>query len=371
LAVLAVLLALALLFSGCERKITGDTEEPIDGSILGCLECHTDGSGPNQGILAQFGYSVHGSGDNTYRNRLYSSRYASCERCHTSEGFIALVTGIPADGDHFTAFDCFTCHEPHSNGDFRVRITAPVALEDGTVYDRANSNTCATCHHSRRDVNEYVVDGVELSSHWGPHHSNQADMLIGANAYEYTGFDYSGSWHETGVTRGCPSCHMSASVHESVGGHSWNMKNEDLGLENITGCNVDGCHSANPVASVDRETVNDFDGDGVVEGVQTEIHNLLDSLGVLLVQAGLIDNEHHPVEDLVIGTADSAGALYNFLFVEEDRSVGVHNTAYAVALLQSSINFLTTGSPSGVATRPGITDSHAMWGNKAQMLPSH
>lgn len=371
LIVLALFLAVVLITVGCERKITGNPAEVDDQVALGCLECHSDGSGPNQGILAQFEYSVHGSGNNTNRNRLYSSRYQSCERCHTSEGFIAFVTGIPADGDHFTAFDCFTCHEPHSNGDFRVRVADAVTLENGAVYDRRNSNTCASCHHSRRDVNEYVIDGVELSSHWGPHHSNQADMLVGENAYEYAGYDYSGSWHEAGVVDGCPSCHMSASVHESVGGHSWNMKNEDRGFENITGCNVDACHGANPVASVDRETVSDFDGDGDVEGVQTEMHDLLDSLATLLMGAGLVDMDHHPIEDRIISTADSAGALYNFLFVEEDRSDGVHNTAYAVALMTSSINYLNTGDPNGAPEKSEGSASTAVSAAPRSALPSH
>ena len=78
-----------------------------------------------------------------------------------------------------------------------------------------------------------------------------------------------------------------------------------------------------------------------------EIHDLLDSLGAILYSAGLVDEDHHPVSGVEISTADSAGALYNYLFVEEDRSIGVHNTAYAVALLKSSINYLNTGDPNG------------------------
>jgi hypothetical protein len=349
-----------LIAAGCDRKVTSDEETPEPDASVGCLECHTDGSGPNRAILEQFEYSVHGSGNNTERNRLASPGYTACERCHTHEGFLAQVTGEPASGEHFTAFTCFTCHEPHSNGDFRVRVTAPVVLENGFEYDKGNSNTCATCHHSRRDVGEYVVDGARLSSHWGPHHSNQSDMLAGTNAYEYDGVNYTGSWHEVGVADGCPACHMSASQHPSVGGHSWNMKNEERGLENITGCNVAGCHQANPVASVDRETVSDFDGDGVTEGVQTEMHDLLNELAALLVGAGMLDDEHHPVNGITVSSADSAGALYNYLFVEEDRSIGVHNTAYAVALLKSSINFLSTGNPSGAPA-----------GRKMPMLSAH
>jgi hypothetical protein len=345
----SLLIVAALIWASCERKITdGDQQQPDEGTTLSCLECHSDGSGPQQGIVNQFVYSVHASGDHTDRNRLTSSGYVSCERCHTSEGFVAYVTGIPADGDHFSSFDCFTCHEPHSNGDFRVRVTDAYTLENGATFNRGNANTCATCHHSRRDVREYVVDGALVNSRWGPHHSNQSDMLIGENAYEYAEYDYSlaNSWHQTGVTNGCVACHMSASQHESIGGHSWNMRNEERGFENTTGCNVDGCHSTNPVASINRETVFDFDGDGVREGVQTEIHDIVDSLAVVLVKAGLLDEDHVPTT-FEASSADSAGALYNFLFIQEDRSFGVHNTRYAVALLESSINFLNTGDPNG------------------------
>jgi hypothetical protein len=34
------------------------------------------------------------------------------------------------------------------------------------------------------------------------------------------------------------------------------------------------------------------------------------------------------------------GALYNYKFVQEDRSKGIHNTTYAVQLLMDSIKAL-------------------------------
>jgi len=149
------------------------------------------------------------------------------------------------------------------------------------------------------------------------------------------------------------------------------MKNEERDFENTSGCNVEGCHIASPVASVDRETISDFDGDGEVEGVQTEMHDMLDSLAVLLVAAGFIDEDHHPINGVTVSTADSAGALYNFLFIEEDRSVGVHNTAYAVSLLRSSINFLNTGDPNGMAQSPDVADFREARITSAEIVPSN
>ena len=72
---------------------------------------------------------------------------------------------------------------------------------------------------------------------------------------------------------------------------------------------------------------------------------------VELEAAGFVDTAGHAISGVVIPSVDSAGALYNYIYVEEDRSFGVHNTNYAVGLLQSSINFLSTGDPNGVASK--------------------
>jgi formate-dependent nitrite reductase cytochrome c552 subunit len=360
----AVVLGILALFAmSCDREITGDVQLASNASAS-CFDCHSDQDFDLVQAQVEFRHSIHNSGDNTNRNRLYESYYQACERCHTSEGFVAYVTGVPAEGNHFSAFTCFTCHTPHSKGSLEVRVTSAVSLENGATFDREWANLCATCHHSRANVGTYVVDDVELSTHWGPHHSGQSDMLIGTNGYEYTGYNYVDSWHSTGVTEACIACHMSPSLHETIGGHSWSMHNEDRGFENIYGCNADGCHDTNPLDSLNR-VVADFNGDGNTQGVQTEIEHMLDSLTVLLQNANLLtmDAEPEPVERTV-ATADSAGALFNWLFVEEDRSEGVHNTMYAVGLLESAINFLNTGDPNGA---PG----GGSYADRGRMLTAH
>ncbi len=344
---LSVFVVGAYLLASCERKIVGDVQLAGNSSET-CFTCHSDSDIKLTAARLQYENSIHGIGENTDHNRLFNPNYVACERCHTHEGFIAQVTGVPATGDRFTAISCFTCHAPHSNGDFRLRVENPITLANSEVFDRGKANVCVQCHQSRRNVNTYVVAGVKLSGNWGPHHSNQGDMLIGENSYEYAGYSYTKSWHATGVTNGCVSCHMSASLHESVGGHSWNMRNEEKGYENRSGCNVSGCHDSAPITALDRPAAADFDWDGTTEGTQSEIHGLLDSLQVLLVAANMVTLTGSPVNNRVVSTADSAGALYNFRFVEEDRSFGVHNTDYAVGLLRSSINFLAKGNPNGL-----------------------
>ena len=89
--------------------------------------------------------------------------------------------------------------------------------------------------------------------------------------------------------------------------------------------------------------IRDYDHDGTVEGYQTEVAGLLDSLGTLLYAADIIDDTNHPVSG-TIADADVAGALYNFLLIEEDRSEGIHNFKYIVGLLESSIEYMAIGT---------------------------
>lgn len=344
------LAASLLIWSGCTRKITGDVELASNASE-DCFSCHSDKNTAVTNAELQYANSIHGSGENTNRNRLYSPNYQVCEGCHTSEGYIARVDGVPASGDAFTAIGCFTCHSPHTNGDFRLRVTPEVKLLNGFALHLGPGNLCASCHQSRRDVTTFVVDSVKPSGTWGPHHGNQSDMLVGQNAYQYAGYTYTRSWHSTGVTEGCVACHMSASFHESIGGHSWNMRNEERNFQNVSGCNVTGCHNTAVITSLDRLATEDLDGDGTIKGVQTEVQGLLDTLKHHLVLANLVDTLGVP-KSRVIRKADSAGALYNYLFVNEDRSKGVHNTDYAVGLLRSSLNFLKTGNPNGTPDQP-------------------
>jgi len=347
---LLITAALLLAIAGCERKVV--VEDGDQTALTSCFTCHDDQDMELTAIELQWQRSVHASGNNSNRNRNYQSSYQACERCHTAEGFIASLEGGDASGEHFSPIHCFACHAPHTNGNLSLRTTAPVTLSNSFVFDRGVGNACAVCHHGRRNVDTYVADSVEVSSHWGPHYSQQGDMLIGSNAYEYDGYTYGNSAHTNAAVDGCPMCHMAAPVGIYVGGHTFFTRFRDdfenLDFQDVNGCNVAACHNGE-IEDFDRLAREDFDHDTEIEGVQTEIEGMLDSLRTLLIAGTLLDpGTSEPPDDRVVATADSAGALFNFLFVEEDRSEGIHNTLYAVDLLQSSINFMATGSPSGM-----------------------
>jgi hypothetical protein len=244
---------------------------------------------------------------------------------------VSLVKdGTIIDVKNPSAIGCACCHAPHTNQNFDLRTDSAYTLKNGAVFDMGNGNICANCHHAREDVNTYVSDPTTFrSSVWGPHASNQADMLLGENGYEYPEYTgYGRGYHNTYHTEamenrdGCVWCHMLAGEGYALGGHSWNMRwDQDL---NVGPCNAISCHGG--LENFDR---ND---------AQTTIQAYLDTLGQALMNAGLLDSDYHTIAN-VTTSADSAGAVWNFLLVKGDRSGGIHNTKYAKALVKSGLEF--------------------------------
>ncbi|MFH1892088.1 MAG: hypothetical protein ABIK83_05320 [Candidatus Zixiibacteriota bacterium] len=353
LAATTLLVLLLAISAGCERKIVMNEDGGGGVTELQCFGCHTDQDLSLVEARAQWETSNHGIMETVDRG---SS--GSCRPCHSSEGFLENVTGEDFDGEAVSKIGCFTCHAPHTNETFALRTEEAVTLRNSATFDRGKGNLCARCHHSRQNVDTYVFDGVELSQHFGPHHSNQSDMLAGENAYEYEGVSYTNSPHTTFVVNACVDCHKADPVARYVGGHTFRMvygeeDDEDINVDNA--CNVSGCHS--DLEDYNRPATADFDWDDETEGVQDEIEGLLDSLKTLLINEGLLvyyeeDDAYEPPEDYIVSDADSAGAVFNYLYVHEDKSEGIHNTSYAVALLQSSINFIANGDPTEAPATP-------------------
>jgi hypothetical protein len=333
---LITLLALSLIFAaitGCDREVTETII--VENSDEDCFVCHGD-----DGLLLQakgeWQSSVHASGTNVdYTNRGGSD----CTECHNHNGFLEfLETGsVSAPYDNVSAIHCFTCHAPHERGDLSLRTTDPVELTSGETFDAGDEgNLCVNCHRARRGP-ESITDNFEVtSSHWGPHHGPQGDLLIGQLGYEFSGYSYVSTGHANAVDKTCATCHMGDPRQHSgygVGGHSFNIVDDDD--NSIVGV-CSECHVAAD-DEIDFLADDDFDYDGTIEGVQTEMEGLADSLFVLLFDKSVVDADGHPIRGTIIAEADLAGALWNYLTYEEDRSKGIHNYRYILGLLQSSI----------------------------------
>jgi hypothetical protein len=283
----------------------------------------------------------------------------SCAACHSTTGFLAAHDPDYADrdtpGTGAEGISCAACHDPHApgSGAHQVRVIESVELGNGAlITDGGDGLICMSCHKSRRDAEEYVHGNA--SPYFGPHHGPQGDMLAGENAIQY-GQEMPSSTHLTTVENSCSECHMQDTGHESpeyaehkVGGHSFMLSFND-------GTN-DVIHLTQACADCHGELEDfdfggaDYNRDGMIEGVQTEIHHLLNELGMLLPPYGSPD----VAVGSALNTLELKRGAYNFLFVEEDGSLGVHNPKYAAAILRSSIDDLTGGID---VDRDGLVDS--------------
>ncbi len=268
--------------------------------------------------------------------------HESCVGCHTGNGFIDSVNQVTPPDTAYSSVSCNSCHEPHgqTKGEksaHLVRNLTAVTLKDGTkITEGGTGLLCMNCHQARQNGPVYAATAA-ASSRFGPHHGPQADMLAGTNGFTY-GQKIPGGSHGKLVENSCVGCHMQETAETAkgfthIGGHTFTMawKSEDgKAYESSEACVK--CHGEK-AESFNFATI-DYDGDGQYEGVQTEVQHLLDQLSALLPP----DNSKK--DALTINSTWSRAQLqaaYNWNFVKEDKSLGVHNTAYAVGLLKASI----------------------------------
>jgi len=267
---------------------------------------------------------------------------ASCVGCHTGTGFIARMNGeSPITQTAYHSIDCYTCHEPHgvtapANDEHLIRNMASVTLANGTKVTNAGAGIlCMQCHQSRMAAS--AVDTTAGSAHFGPHEGPQADMLMGTNGYTY-GQVIPSSAHQYVTTNTCVDCHMQtvASTDPAfmkAGDHTFSTTYAPAGqpAEDIVGA-CQACHGTD-LTTFNFQIFN-FSGTGGPAGVQTQVQALLDQLSALLppntqVKTSLtIDSTW---------TKPQLEAAYNWLFVTNDGSKGIHNLDYSVGLLQASI----------------------------------
>ncbi len=327
LMIVACLLGLVVL-AACSRDIT--TVQQMDPGASQCFNCHTDNRANDQyGLLdkeMEWSNSSHGIGNYVG----YAGGREGCSGCHSGSGFQARLEGL-TDVPYATTIGCWSCHAPHTNGTFALRVTTPQPLSNGHTMDLGRSNICTACHVGRTTVQSAVVDApgdsaTITSTHWGAHHGPQGDIFEGQNGYEYAGKTYRRDVppaHNDNEKTRCFGCHGNANPAVDLGGHSFQQTNA-ADDDNVASCNR--CHS----------NLTDFD----YNDVQSDVEEQLATLEGLLQDLHFLDEDGGLIED-ARGTKDEIGAAWNYILVEEDRSMGVHNPDYVRDLLQYSIDALS------------------------------
>lgn len=333
------------ILPGCDELVTNEIKDSTSITLIvrdsSCVEyCHSDNNFEVLAAMRQWEYSGHADtlfyGDTLYgRTALYCG-----PQCHTMDGFISALDGSPDTSGYPFELWCYTCHQPHtaqadSSWDFSLRTVADVTLKSDDVFSfgtNGRSNICAQCHRLDYNVANLVVVGMLVDENWLreiQHASKEADMIMGAGGYEYSGYTYRGNSHEN-VIQGCLGCHQDYDEGFALGGHSLNIRDGN-GNALVESCNRVGCHS------------DSLYTDSRIAARQNSYYlTQLPALRAKLIAAGLLDPATllPPVEYAVIMNADSAGALYNYYYLSSDYSLGMHNMKYATDLLASSIAFL-------------------------------
>lgn len=310
-----------------------------------CLGCHNDATLlDNQLEMAR---SQHGIGEFAD----YAGGRSSCAKCHSHEGFVEWAASGTVSGNYLTPTEwkCSTCHGLHQTfdegfadtTDYALRTTSAITMlfDETTEADiDPSSNLCVNCHQARRAA-DYYDDGTGTmvmlsSSHAGPHHGPQSNLLLGNNGTT------AGSPFTQHVEAGCVGCHMKETTGDDLnvaGGHTF--------WATVESCQ--DCHSSATsldVFNVQTNTAAKLETlAGILENLEGNAIERIDGVWTVIADSTVHGPLHFDEEDgayhPVVGQYDRAvfNAFWDYMYVAEDRSLGVHNPTYANALLDAAI----------------------------------
>jgi hypothetical protein len=330
-----------------------------DGSAgYGCGLCH---EGARHGAFEEWVTSVHANfplmeDDGTGHMVPTQSGEASCVQCHNGKYFVAIqIDGEDPPADNLTAVDesghitCATCHDPHEkkyDAQLRVDSSSTVTIPfdetggSGTVVSAGMSTICVKCHNGRRtkaNMDSHISNG---SAHFGFHPNSQATTLFGVGGIEFDGFCYDREHpHNTWNTDKCVTCHMyrapydDATQSPTIWGHNWVPRWE-------------ACATCHP------QVTDQASYEALLDDVQTETQALLTQFenawpaawknastnppGLTSVESAVGAGDGPLANDPAKGDIYRQ-ALWDYYYVAEDRSLGVHNPRYEKQLLEAAI----------------------------------
>lgn len=262
---------------------------------------------------------------------------SGCVRCHSGIGFIQTTDGV-AEEDlslEYEPITCQVCHDPHSGDNHHQIRDVDVTFANGVeVTEGGLGRLCMNCHQSRTDI----TGGIVYKSRLGPHHGPQGDMLAGTGMWEF-GKKIGSSSHIKTVEDSCVGCHMQIidpadPAFNLAGDHTFKLV-WDNGTPDNTDDDVDlvsACQSCHGEIEDFNFPTEDYDGDGVIEGARDEVHGLMDMLAMQLPPYG-----EPTVKASSSMSVAELSAAYNYIFIQEDRSFGVHNMKYTIGVLRASL----------------------------------
>ncbi len=310
-----------------------------------CTQCH---DAPKKHRLGSYwAASKHGilaEGGHTSQN--------SCYPCHSGAAFVKFVAnrlspGYAGAADGNVPISCSVCHDPHGNSNpNQLRTVAVDSLMNGYVPTLGGKGQlCMNCHRGRYSVNAKITATAPYYG-WGDrfynHYSVQADMMFGQNGYQYSGTVASTqSVHLTTTANSCVTCHMQTRTNGSSIHSNHEMTMDSLGVDFVGVCTQ--CHAEVTTSFSQKMAKSDLDGDGTIEPFVTEVDGLLEKLKAKLpIDPSTGEPVNMKKDSLTVkNRPELIQGIWNYYYVKNDFSHGVHNPTYTVALLNASIGAIT------------------------------
>ncbi len=351
-----------------------------------CNVCHNGGGHHVKGTMLQ--NAKHASG--TSFEEASGPTHQACARCHSGDGYVSFLKDPKNQAgwaNEYQTVVCATCHDPHDEKyPYQLRIAGKPVEITFDAKDVGLSATCYECHNARTAP----ADAAKSSF---PHYSSVAEFISNTGGVDYgqkipnsphgdlvgaapipnpafakdptvNQFFFSKIGDKKGNTPGaCVTCHMWQGPTDAkdpyylkVGEHSFNTVSPDGKFQFAGACQ--SCHAG--MKDFNLPAKADYDGNGKVEGDQTEVKGLLTVLWKALEAKGLkkVDTGYPYATLPQNPDAKIQNAWYNYRTVYgvmwgaagpggEGKAQAVHNFKRAVSLLQLSYKDLTGSLPAG------------------------
>jgi len=340
-----------------------------------CARCHT-----KEGFI-----EITGAGNYVVSNDIPNATRIDCETCHKHHAFdfaddtvsFILRTNSPialnyynnSKTEDFGKIDnlCVTCHQIRG-------VTTPTVYKNSadSIAKKADATWKQLPYFPLDNAKEGTTVKLQIGQSFAVHDGNQSNLFSGINGYEYAGKTYTRTWKHSG--NACTDCHMNEyNPDTQTGGHSL-IVNKDActtchqGVDKLTPVQTSidaklkelgdllaarklfkitvshGVSGYAPVESHDyygvlfptTQTTTKF-------GVALTSYNTVSPTTGLVVYASTVklgtdpDYATRPGREWKYG---EIGAAYNYGFINNELSRGVHNPKYAIDLLQKSIDWL-------------------------------
>ena len=182
-------------------------------------------------------------------------------------------------------------------------------------------------------------------------------MFYGTGGYQFGDETFTGLMTHAGLEGGCTTCHMQGRVrsNNTLSNHSFSMTDTTYGFKPVTVCK--SCHGEIEEFN-DIRAFYDYDRNGQIQGVETEIQGLLNAVKAIVPLDPSTGEPVTMTKDslLVKNNFTAIARICNYYIVKNDASMGMHNTKYAVRLLYKSLGW----TPLSVKTLPGMPTEFAL-----------